>query len=211
VARQKEPLRIGVVAVQGDFPEHVRILGESFATMRVPGEVFNLRTAADAERADGVVIPGGESTTISKLLVRTGAHDVLVRRAREGLPIMGTCAGMILLAEQGDEQVRKTDSKLLGLMHLQVDRNAFGRQRESFETDLELDLPTFGEPVHAVFIRAPAIVRTWGDCRPIARFGDRIVGAEQGSLLGLAFHPELTRDTRVHRYFLEKVHQFASP
>jgi 5'-phosphate synthase pdxT subunit len=149
---------------------------------------------------DAVILPGGESTTISKRLKGSGMDEELRRLASEGKGIMGTCAGCILLAKKGDDGVSKTGTELLGLMDMEVDRNAFGRQRDSFET--ELDVEGIGN-VNAVFIRAPAILRTWGGCRTISVFEGMGVAAVQRKMLALAFHPELTPDTRLHRYFLE--------
>lgn len=191
-------VKVGVVSLQGDVSEHVDISQRALRDLGLQGEVTSLRTAADAEALDAAVIPGGESTTISKLLVRFGALPVLRRRIlEEDLPVLGTCAGAILLAQEGDNQVEKTRTELIGAMDMAVDRNAFGRQRESFEADLDVE----GEDskVHAVFIRAPAITRTWGRCRPLSRFGDRVVAARQGNQLALAFHPELAGDPRFHR------------
>jgi len=153
---------------------------------------------------DGLTIPGGESTTISKLLVKLGLFDEIVRRATdEGMPIMGTCAGCILLSKDAGTQAEKTKTRLLGLMDLAVDRNAFGRQRESFEADLLVQ--GLDSPFHCVFIRAPAILRTWGDCAELSRYKDRIVLARQGHLIASAFHPELSGDLRIHRWFLDLV------
>lgn len=188
---------VGVVSIQGDVSEHVEITRRALDALGLKGEVVPLRTQADAEKVDAAIIPGGESTTISKLLVRFGALPVLRRRAlEEELPILGTCAGAILLAKEGDAQVEKTDTQLIGAMDMAVDRNAFGRQRESFEAELKVQ----GEKgrVHAVFIRAPAITRTWGTCRALASFDGRIVAARQGNLWGLAFHPEIAGDPRFH-------------
>lgn len=166
------------------------------------GSVVPLRTAAEAKKIDAAILPGGESTTISKLLVQYGAMPVLRERVeKDDFPILGTCAGAILLAREGDNQVEKTKTELIGVMDMAVDRNAFGRQRESFET--ELAVKGFARPLHAVFIRAPAITRVWGEAKALARFDDKIVMAEQGRLLALAFHPELTEDTRVHERFIE--------
>lgn len=191
------PVRVGVVSVQGDVSEHVEISQKALGQLGLQGTVVPLRTKKDASTVDAAVIPGGESTTISKLLVRFGALPVLRRRILEDdFPVLGTCAGAILLAKEGDNQVEKTHTELIGVMDMAVDRNAFGRQRESFETDLKVE----GEarPVHAVFIRAPAITRTWGGCRVLSRFDERIVAAQQGNQLALAFHPELAGDPRFH-------------
>lgn len=197
-------LQIGVATAQGDFQEHLDITQRALANLGLQGDVVPLRTERDAKLIDAAILPGGESTTISKLLVRFGALPILRRRAaEEDFPILGTCAGAILLAREGDVQVEKTRTELLGVMDISVDRNAFGRQRESFETDLKFQ--GLSAPVHAVFIRAPAIRKVWGKARPLATFADRIVAAEQGRRLALAFHPELTPDTRVHERFLRAV------
>lgn len=197
-------VRVGVASVQGDVAEHEAMVAAALKKLGRSGQVVPLRTGAQAEAVDAAIIPGGESTTIGKLLDRFGASDVLVRRAREeALPVLGTCAGAILLARRGDAQVEKTHTRLLELMDMRVDRNAFGRQRESFEADL--DVAGFEAPVHAVFIRAPAIVETWGDCRVLSTVGERVVAARQGHLWALAFHPELTPDTRLHEAFLADV------
>ena len=207
-------LRIGVLGLQGAFTEHLDALRAAFLEAGVEGEAATVRRADELERLDGLVMPGGESTTISKLLRKFELHDLLVRRAtQEDFPLLGTCAGAILLSSQGDEQVERTDTRLLGLMDMQVDRNAFGRQRESFEA--MLDLKGFDEPVPGVFIRAPAIVRTWGACEalgalrlpePLPGVGhDPIVAARQGNRLAITFHPELTGDARVHGKFVDLV------
>jgi len=119
------------------------------------------------------------------------------------MPIMGTCAGCILLSKDAGSQAEKTQTRLLGLMDMAVDRNAFGRQRESFEADLQI--AGLNSPFHCVFIRAPAILRTWGDCSPLSRYKERIVLARQGHLIGSAFHPELSGDLRIHGWFLDLV------
>jgi 5'-phosphate synthase pdxT subunit len=181
--------------------EHIDTLNRAFAEGGERGEATWVRRPADLERVDCLVLPGGESTTISKLLVTFGLFDKVVDRAREGMPILGTCAGMIVMCQQGDEEVSRTDTQLLGLLSAQVDRNAFGRQRESFEADVEIE--GLASPFHAVFIRAPAVVRTWDDCRPIATWGERTVMVRQGTLLAASFHPELTDDLRIHRMLLD--------
>ena len=196
--------RAGVVGLQGDVSEHIDALGRAFADMGVKGEAIWVRRPADLERVDALAIPGGESTTISKLLVRFGLFDRVRSRAAEGMPVLGTCAGMIVMCKRGDDDVERTSTRLLELLDAEVDRNAFGRQRESFEADLAVE-GIAGPPVHAVFIRAPAIVRTWGECRSLARLEGHVVMARQGDLLAASFHPELTKDTRVHRLLLERI------
>jgi 5'-phosphate synthase pdxT subunit len=195
--------RAGVVGLQGAVSEHIESLNRAYNEAGEKGEAIWVRRPEDLELVDCLVLPGGESTTISKLLLTFGLHEHLVRRAEEGMPLLGTCAGMIVMCQEGDEEVKRTDTTLLGLLSAQVDRNAFGRQRESFEA--ELDVEGLTEPLHAVFIRAPAIVRVWDDCRPLARMNGKIVMVRQGTLLAASFHPELTSDTRVHRMLLDMV------
>src|SRR5207244_6381684 len=197
-------MRIGVVGVQGDVSEHVDAVVRAMKEYGKQGEAIAVRRPEDLARVDGLTIPGGESTTISKLLVKLGLFDEIVRRGTEdAMPIMGTCAGCILLSKDAGIQADKTKTKLLGLMDMAVDRNAFGRQRESFEADLVVD--GLDAPFHCVFIRAPAILRTWGACTPLARHQDRIVLARQSPLIASAFHPELSGDLRIHRWFLDLV------
>src|SRR5437870_1969988 len=197
-------MRIGVIGVQGDVSEHVDAVARALKTYGKTGEAVAVRRREDLARVDGLTIPGGESTTISKLLVKLGLFDEIVRRAREeAMPILGTCAGCILLSKDAGVQAEKTDTKLLALMDMAVDRNAFGRQRESFEADFEVE--GLEKPFHGVFIRAPAILRTWGDCKSLARCQDRIVLAREKNLIGAAFHPELSGDLRIHRGFLDLI------
>jgi 5'-phosphate synthase pdxT subunit len=191
----------GVVGLQGAVSEHIHTLGRAFAAGGEAGEAMWVRRPSDLDRVDCLVLPGGESTTISKLLVTFGLFDRVVERARDGMPMLGTCAGMIVMCQEGDGEVARTDTSLLGLLSAQVDRNAFGRQRESFEADLEVQ--GLDSPFHAVFIRAPAIVRTWDRCGPIARLGDKVVMVRQDNLLAASFHPELTDDLRIHRMLLD--------
>ncbi|HEY5604929.1 MAG TPA: pyridoxal 5'-phosphate synthase glutaminase subunit PdxT [Thermoplasmata archaeon] len=197
-------MRIGVIGVQGDVSEHVDAVARAMKEYGKAGDAIPVRRLADLEGVDALTIPGGESTTISKLLVNLGMFDEILRRAtQESMPIMGTCAGCILLSKDAGIQAERTKTRLLGLMDMAVDRNAFGRQRQSFETDLTVD--GLESPFHCVFIRAPAILRTWGDCQPLARYDDKIVLARQGSFIGSAFHPELSGDLRIHRRFLDLV------
>src|SRR5438094_8837533 len=197
-------MRIGVIGVQGDVSGHGDGVARAMHEAGKPGDAVSVRRREDLDRVDALTIPGGESTTISKLLVKLDLFDEIVRRAMdEAMPIMGTCAGCILLSKDAGTQAEKTKTKLLGLMDMAVDRNAFGRQRESFEADL--DVEGLETPFHCVFIRAPAIVRTWGDCAPKSRYQDRIVLARQKNLIGSAFHPELGGDLRIHRWFLDLV------
>lgn len=194
-------VNIGILSIQGAVSEHVDIVNRTLARLGLKGEGLPVRRPPDLDRVDALIIPGGESTTIGKLLVRFGLHDLVIKRAGEGMPVMGTCAGCILLAKEGDDEVERTSTRLLGLMDIAVDRNAFGRQRESFEMDVTIE--GLKDPFHAVFIRAPAIVRTWGQCTPLAEHKGLVLAARQRNLLALTFHPELTDDLRIHSMFVE--------
>jgi 5'-phosphate synthase pdxT subunit len=190
-------VRIGVLSLQGDFAEHVSALREAGA------DAAPVKKPEDVRACDGLVIPGGESTTIGKLCRRFGVGEAISDLARRGAPIWGTCAGMILLAKDivGSDQWR------LGLMDITVKRNAFGRQVDSFETDLPV-IGIEGGPVRAVFIRAPYITAVSGEgSRVLATAEGKVVAARQGQFLATAFHPELTDDRRVQEYFVEMVRQ----
>jgi pyridoxal 5'-phosphate synthase pdxT subunit len=188
-------LTIGVLALQGAFVEHIQMLKQLGATTR------EVRLPSDLDGLDGLIIPGGESTTIGKLLTHYELLEPLRRLVDSGFPIYGTCAGTILLAKD----IGGLDQPLLATMDLVVKRNAFGRQLQSFETDLTV-AGLGEEPFRAVFIRAPAISSTGSGVDVLAKLEDgTIVAARQGSLLVSCFHPELTEDPRFHRAFLESV------
>src|SRR2546422_11642773 len=177
-------MRIGVIGVQGDVSEHVDAVARAMKDYGKEGEAIAVRRPADLARVDGLTIPGGESTTISKLLVRLGLFDEVVRRAtEEAMPIMGTCAGCILLSKDAGIQADKTNTKLLGLMDMAVDRNALGRRRGSFEAELVVE--GLESSFHSGFIRAPAILRQWGSGTPHARHCARILSARQGPTAAL--------------------------
>ena len=190
-------LHIGVLALQGDFEAHLKMLAE----LGVEGKAVRLPKHLDD--LDGIIIPGGESTTIGKLMVLYGLDEPLQQKIREGFPIWGTCAGLILLARETDNALE--GQPLLASMHIRVRRNAFGSQRESFETDLTV--PVVGEaPFHAFFIRGPAIESVGPEVEVLATLDDgTIVAVREGPLLGTAFHPEIGGDPRFHQYFLRIV------
>lgn len=198
-------LRVGVLAVQGAVSEHAEALRRAAEASGRDVEVVPVRTPADLRDVHGLVLPGGESTTISRLLRSSGLQDVVRRRGGRDLALFGTCAGMILLCDRAGHDVAQKDVELLGFLDALVDRNAFGRQRESFETTL--DVRGVGA-MPAVFIRAPAVLEQEG-AEVLARFQDRIVALRRGTVLATAFHPELTPDTRLHGLFLELVAQAA--
>jgi 5'-phosphate synthase pdxT subunit len=184
--------RVGVLGLQGDFAEHLRVL------TGIGAEAVDVRRPEQLDDVDALIIPGGESTTIGKLAERYHIIPKLRQRIDEGLPVWGTCAGAIFLAKD----VPGHPHPILSAMDISVERNAFGRQQESFEADLDVK-GIRGEPYHAVFIRAPKITRTGRDVETLATLDDgTVVAARQGRLLATSFHPELTPDDRFHRYFL---------
>jgi 5'-phosphate synthase pdxT subunit len=198
--RNAQRLVLGVLAVQGDFAEHAAMLRRAARDQQRELTVREVRTPRDLAGLDGLIVPGGESTTIGKLLVAYGLEEPIRAAAQAGLPVWGTCAGMILLAR---EIVGGEPDGRIGLMDLTVQRNAFGRQIDSFETDLEF--AGLDRPIHAVFIRAPLVERLGPEVEALATLPDgRVVAARQGHLLATAFHPELTNDTRVHGWFVEQ-------
>ncbi len=190
--------RIGVLALQGAFSAHAERfaeLGASVSEVRTPGDLVGL---------DGLVMPGGESTTMSRLLVTSGLFDELKGLLADGFPVFGTCAGMILLAT--DALDGRPDQVSFGAIEMTVRRNGYGRQVDSFETDL--DISGFGAdepPFHAVFIRAPVVVSAAPDVEVLARHDDRVVLARHDAIFVASFHPELTADARLHARFLQEV------
>jgi len=184
-------MNIGVLSLQGDYESHIKMLarcGCKSATVKLPGDI---------NRIDGLIIPGGESLTIGKLMVWVGLDKAIIDAAHNGLPIYGTCAGLILLAKE----IEGIDQFRLGLMDIAVKRNAFGRQRESFESNL--NIPILGrDPFRGVFIRAPIVTSTKSNVNVLGSFEDKIVLVQQDNILASAFHAELTDDFRMHQYFI---------
>ena len=189
--------RIGVLALQGDVREHARALSALGA------QAVRVRRPSELDDVEALVIPGGESTTIGKLLVTFGLLEPVRKRIRDGMPAFGSCAGMILLADRVLDGT--ADQVGIGGIDMTVRRNAFGRQVESWESDIDFD----GEPLHAVFIRAPWVEDCGAEVDVLARAADRIVAVRHGALLATAFHPELTGDLRVHERFVSMVKEQA--
>ena len=189
--------RVGVLALQGDFREHLAVLASLGA------EAVGVRRASELADVAGLIIPGGESSVMDKLSRLFGMAEPLKAAIASGLPVWGTCAGLIMLADTVLDGIDGQQS--LGGLEIAVRRNAFGSQLDSFET--ELAIPVLGEPpVNAVFIRAPIVESTAAGVTTLASLADgRVVAVEQGNLLGTSFHPEMTGDTRFHEYFLAKV------
>ena len=194
-------MKVGVLALQGDFAEHIAVL------KHLGVEGHEIRLPEHLEGVDGLIIPGGESTTLSRLMSIYSIREPIEQMARQGKVIWGTCAGMIMVAMEITEE----DPVSLKIMDIGVLRNGFGRQVDSFEQDLELvDLgPT---PFHGVFIRAPVITRVGREVKVMATLPDgQAVAVRQGNLLATSFHPELTGDSRFHQYFLDLIPQESSP
>ena len=182
---------IGVLAIQGDFLEHRKMLDS------ISIESREVRTPKELDDLDGLIIPGGESTTIVQLIDIYDMRNTLVEKVHQGLPIWGTCAGMIVLAKS----LKDTRPEPLGLMDIEVSRNAFGRQIDSFETDLNIS-GIDGPPMHAIFIRAPLITKVGKEVEILAEGSDGTpVAVRQGKILATSFHPELTGDSRMHSMF----------
>ncbi|HEX7948944.1 MAG TPA: pyridoxal 5'-phosphate synthase glutaminase subunit PdxT [Candidatus Limnocylindrales bacterium] len=197
----RQSVKIGVLAVQGDFAEHL-------ATLRSIGvDATAVRLPADLDGVDGLILPGGESTTMRRLIDRWGLREPILELARGGAPVYGTCAGMIVMARD----IVDGDPAVLPLLDVAVRRNAFGRQLDSFET--ELRVPILGDqPVHAVFIRAPIIERTGPGVDVLARLDDgRIVAVRERNVIATSFHPELAGETRFHRLLATMAAEHADP
>lgn len=188
-------MKIGVLAVQGAFAEHITTL------QKLGIEAIPVRLPSELKGLDGLIIPGGESTTINHLMLAYNLKPEIIAQAEGGMPVWGTCAGMILLAKE----ITESNIEPLSLMNIAVRRNAFGRQMESFET--ELKIPALGEaPFPGVFIRAPLIERVNNGVEVLSQLDDgTVVAAREGNRLVSAFHPELTDDTRFHKYFIDMI------
>ncbi len=195
------PVKIGVLAVQGAFAEHIRILEE------IGVEAVAVRLPKDLNGVAGLILPGGESTAIRKLIDRWGLRQPIIDLANRGAPLFGTCAGMILLSTD----ITDGDEPVFPLIDISVKRNAFGRQLDSFEA--ELDVPVLGDrKVHAVFIRAPVVERVGADVDVLAQLDDgRVVAVRKGQVIATAFHPELSGETRFHRLVATMAAAFAEP
>jgi 5'-phosphate synthase pdxT subunit len=196
-------MRIGVIAIQGNVEEHVESLRSALKQANREADIIKIKHGGIVPTCDAIIIPGGESTTLGRFMEREGISCEIRNAARLGVPIMGTCAGLVLLAKHGDEQVKKTTQALLGLMDIKINRNAFGRQKDSFES--MIDFAGFKEQFRALFIRAPCITDCGKDVKVLSIYNGVIVAAKQNNLLALAFHPELTDDPRIHHYFLKMI------
>jgi pyridoxal 5'-phosphate synthase pdxT subunit len=205
----KDEIIIGILAVQGDIEENITATNEALQNMKVRGTAKPVRYSMEIEKVDGLIIPGGESTVISSLLtIHEETFQTIRGRISNGMPVLGSCAGMIILSKRAyDRVVGETKQQLLGNLDVVTERNAFGRQNDSFETDLHI--PILGRDIYkGVFIRAPVITELGNGVDVIAKFNDKIVAVNQKNIIGTAFHPELSGDDRLHRRFIKTVLEF---
>lgn len=196
-------LNVGILSIQGDVEENFLALRAALEHSKIDdGKITRVKTPDDIKQLDALVIPGGESTTIGKLSLANDSLQVLKQKIESGMPVLGICAGLILLSNTvNDRIVGKTDQPLLNILDVTLERNSFGRQRESFEADISMDsigIPKF----NGVFIRAPSISSVGSNVTVLSKLGDRVVAVKQGNIIGTSFHPELTGDVSLHKYFL---------
>ena len=198
-------LTVGVLSIQGDVQENLVSTKTAIDELGIDGKVIAVRTPDEISQLDGLIIPGGESTTIGQLSLVNGSLKILKEKIQSGMPVLGICAGMIMLSNTANDRViGKTDQPLLDIFDIKLERNSFGRQKQSFESDISLDsidIPKF----NGVFIRAPSVSDVGSDVEILSKFNDRIVAIKKGNVIGISFHPELTEDTSVHKYFINLV------
>jgi 5'-phosphate synthase pdxT subunit len=201
-------LTVGVLSIQGDVQENLISTKAALDELGFDGTVTDVKTPDEISQLDGLIIPGGESTTIGQLCLVNGSLKVLKEKIDSGMPVLGICAGMIMLSKTAnDKVVGKTDQPLLDILDIKLERNSFGRQRDSFETDISLDsinIPKF----NGVFIRAPSVSEVGSDVEVLSKFNDKIVAVKKGNVIGTSFHPELTEDNSLHKYFVNLVNSF---
>ncbi len=196
---------IGVLGFQGDIEEHVVATKEALKKLKIDGAVSVVKTADELREVDALIVPGGESTVIGGLSLFNKSLNVIKERIKDGMPALGTCAGMILLANRTyDRVVGEKKQPLLGVLNVLVERNSFGRQRESFEADL--NVPLLGkQKFKGVFIRAPSVKEASQGVETLAKLDGEVVAVRQGNIVGTCFHPELSGDTRLHEYFVQMI------
>jgi 5'-phosphate synthase pdxT subunit len=197
-----KPIKIGVIGIQGAFFEHENMMQKTLLKTKTKGDVFLVKEPFEIDGIDGLIIPGGESTTISKYIYHYNLDKSINKRIKKNnLAIMGTCAGCILLAKQINDN--KDNLKPLKLIDMRITRNAFGRQKESFEKQIKIK--EFLDLYNAVFIRAPIIDKVWSNCEILSKINNKIVMVKQENFLATSFHPELTQDLRIHKIFLDTI------
>jgi len=198
-------LDIGILALQGDGAENFMSTMMAMNELGIDGSVSQVKTPDQISAVDGLIVPGGESTMMGQLSMVNGAMSALKEKIESGMPVLGICAGMILLAKNSkDRVVGSTKQPLLDVLDVEIERNSFGRQKDSFEAKVSLDamdIPSF----QGVFIRAPAVVKTGSGVETLGKFNEKIIAVKQGNILATSFHPELTRDVSLHKQFVKMV------
>ena len=198
-------LTVGVLSIQGDVEENLLSAKAAIDELGIDVKVIEVKTPDEISSLDGLIIPGGESTTIGQLSLVNGSLKILKEKIENGMPVLGICAGMIMLSKTASDRiVGKTDQPLLDILDITLERNSFGRQKESFEASVSLDsinIPKF----NGVFIRAPSISDVGSDVEILSKFNEKIVAVKKGNVIGTSFHPELTQDISLHKYFVNLV------
>jgi len=208
LSSKKKPVTIGVLGFQGDIEENIAATKQALQEMQVEGNVELVRYPEEVEKVDGLILPGGESTVQSTLAAIQRSLPVIKKRVSEGMPVMGTCAGMIMLSRRAfDRVVGDTKQKLIGNLDIVIERNAFGRQNDSFEADLSIGM-LGKEAFKGVFIRAPAVSEVGKDVEVLAKLNNKVVAVRQKNIIGTAFHPELSGDSRMHRHLVKMAIDF---
>ena len=203
MSSKKKSVIIGVLGFQGDIEENVAATRDALQDLQVEGSIELVRYPEEAEKVDGLILPGGESTVQSTLAAIQRSLPVIKKRISEGMPVLGTCAGMIMLSRRAfDRVIGDTKQKLIGNLDVVIERNAFGRQGDSFEADLDIGM-LGKEAFKGVFIRAPAVSEVGKDVEVIAKLNNKIVAVKQKNIIGTSFHPELSGDSRMHRHFVK--------
>lgn len=196
---------IGILAIQGDVAENIRATKKALEESGINGQVLSVKTPEEISKVDGLIIPGGESTTIGQLSLVNGALKILKEKIQSGMPTLGICAGMIMLSKTADDKiVGKTDQPLLDLLDIKLERNSFGRQKDSFESKISLE-PLQISDYTGVFIRAPSISEVGQGVEVLSKLNQQIVAVKKDNILATAFHPELTNDSSLHKYFVNMI------
>ena len=202
-------LNIGILSIQGDVAENGASMKAALKELGQTGNLIKVKTPEQLSKLDGLIIPGGESTVIGQLSLINGLLKQVKEKIESGMPVFGICAGLILLSKNAEDRVvGNTDQPLLDLLDVKVERNSFGRQRDSFEAKVSLE-PVNISSFHGVFIRAPSILDVGSDVEVLSKFNEKIVAVKQGNILATAFHPELTPDISLHKYFVKIVQQYS--
>jgi pyridoxal 5'-phosphate synthase pdxT subunit len=202
-SKKKSSITIGVLGFQGDIEENVAATKQALQELQVDGTIDLVRYPEEMEKVDGLILPGGESMVQSTLAAIQRSLPIIKKRISEGMPVLGTCAGMIMLSKRAyDRVVGDTKQKLIGNLDIVIERNAFGRQNESFEADLAIGM-LGKDAFKGVFIRAPAVSEVGKDVEVVAKLNNKVVAVRQKNIIGTAFHPELSGDSRMHRQLVK--------